>query len=110
MSVQTQIERIAGEVATQSGLIERIEQELNSKGGSVTLPTLSNAATPNDILFGMQMLDGAGNIITGTIESQAGGVYAPDTTDLRIETANKYIQTDIVVPGYNRNNWEERLF
>ena len=52
-------------------LYEYVAGEDGSSGdvgsGGITLPSLSNAGTASDLLEGKQLIDGAGNIVTGNI-------------------------------------------
>lgn len=70
MSVQTQIDRIAGAVSEQNGLIQQIMTALEGKaggGGGTVLPTLTNPGTAEDLLEGKELIDADGNVVTGTM-------------------------------------------
>lgn len=50
-------------------------EEGKSEGGGAELPTLTIPGTADDLLKGKQLIDGEGNIVTGTIETAHGGLY-----------------------------------
>lgn len=65
--------------------------------------TSATTATPDAVLRGYDFYDNSGEKQTGTIESIAGGVY---TQNQVINTANKFVTSDIVV---NIPNGDTRL-
>lgn len=72
MSVQSEINRITGEVDTQTDLIARIKEALEGKTAvGVPLPTLVNPGFAEDLLEGKQMIDAIGNVVTGVLKKGA---------------------------------------
>ena len=55
-------------VNTQADLIQQIKAALEEKAAGVQLPELSNPGSANDLLAGRQMIDGYGNVVTGSIQ------------------------------------------
>lgn len=69
-----------------AALIEQIMEALEGKaaGGGVTLPELTNPASPAEIMSGYEAIDGEGNVMVGTMEEQSGG------TESCVVTLNMY--------------------
>ena len=61
------------ELSTQDDLIAQITTALETKS-SVSYPTLSNPGTAEDLMSGKQLIDGSGNVVTGT--ASGGAEYA----------------------------------
>lgn len=105
MSVQTQINRINGQVSGQTDLIAQLKGAINENvsktsnevseqatliaeiktalegkaGGGTVLPTLTNPATSADMAEGKQLIDANGNVVTGSLE------VAPYETYFQVE-------------------------
>ena len=62
---------IDSELNTQDSLISQIQTALQNKS-SVTLPTLSNPATAENLEEGYELIDGNGNIVVGTHVCEGG--------------------------------------
>ena len=61
------------EIAEQTALLEQIVAALDGKGagsGGTQLPTLTNEGSASDLLSGKQLIDGDGNVVTGTIPTK----------------------------------------
>ena len=73
-------------ISSQAELIAQITAALEGKAaGGIELPTLSNEGSAVDLVSGKQLIDGEGNVVTGT------NPYDKATTDSEIE-----IQTDLI--------------
>lgn len=75
MSIQNQINRITGEVSTQTELIGQVIDALTnvvipSQGGGVELPTLTNEGTAGHLLSGKQLINSNCDIVTGAIPTR----------------------------------------
>lgn len=70
MSVQNQIERIAGCVAEQVDIIRELKDALAGKAAGVQLPTLTNPGKASDMLSGKQLIGQDGAVVTGTIATK----------------------------------------
>lgn len=83
MSVQTQIDRIAGNISAafnavgnkggnvpESKVSDNLETAINSipSGGGVTLPALDDPGTADDLCFGKELIDGDGKKVIGTFD------------------------------------------
>jgi hypothetical protein len=91
------------DVATEAGLIAQIASALEGKaaggsGGGIQLPTLTNAGSASDLLNGKQLIDGNGNIVTGTIPSKSAATYTPTTSNQTI-TAGTYLSGTQTIQG-----------
>ena len=88
------------EINTQTDLIEQIVTALNGKaaGGDITLPTLNNPGTASDLLEGKELIDGNGNVVTGTIPTQTAQTITPGTTDKTI-ASGKYLTGTQTIKG-----------
>lgn len=82
----TEDSTMEGNTELLKGLLQLAENNV----GNVTLPELSNEGSAGDLLKGKQLIDGDGNIITGTIEPR-------DNEDIAL-----YSDTGVVVvePGF----------
>lgn len=82
----TEDSTMEGNTELLKGLLQLAENNV----GNVTLPELSNEGSAGDLLKGKQLIDGDGNIITGTIEPR-------DSEDIAL-----YSDTGVVVvePGF----------
>lgn len=66
-SVVTGTFTIDSELDTQDNLISQIQSALAGKSaGGVTLPTLSNPGTSDELMYGYELIDEDGNIVVGT--------------------------------------------
>lgn len=63
----------------QAVLIQQIKAALEGKM-AVTLPYLSTPGTAGDLLNGKQLIDGNGNVVTGTLVPASGFVIKTGTT------------------------------
>jgi hypothetical protein len=54
--------------------LKEVSSELPDAAGGATLPTLTNAGVASDLALGKQLIDGSGNIVTGTHECAPSGV------------------------------------
>ena len=76
MSIQSEIDRITGNVSEQNELIQQIKTVLADKAASgVELPKLSNRAYPEDMAMGKQLIDENGNVVNGTVVERKAGAY-----------------------------------
>ena len=71
---------IDSELNTQDNLISQIQSALIGKSSGVTLPTLSNPATSDELMYGYELIDEDGNIVVGThvcsiMDEEYGYVY-----------------------------------
>ena len=73
-AMETKLQEANTDVNTESELISQIMTVLNGKADSVQLPTLTNAGVADDLALGKQLIDGSGNIVTGTHECAPSGV------------------------------------
>lgn len=97
MSVQTQIDRITGNVSEQNELIQQIQTALADKAaGGVELPTLENPGTADDLVKGLELIGSDGSVITGTMPiTSAYNIGLSDTGDLSYdESNNRVVITD----------------
>lgn len=70
MSVQSEITRIQNEVDAQTDLISQITTALTNKvagSGGVDLPSLTNAGSASDLLYGKQLINENNEVVTGEI-------------------------------------------
>lgn len=63
---------IDSELTTQDDLISQIQTALEGKASGVTLPTLTNPGTAENLEEGYELIDGTGNIIVGTHICESG--------------------------------------
>lgn len=72
-----------------------------SSGGGITLPTLANPATADQILEGFEAIDGSGNKLTGThvCESGGGGVGVAPMIDHGYGSATFVLGSDVTIPA-----------
>lgn len=78
------------EMSEQESLIQQIQDALIGKsvgGEGITLPTLSNPGTANDLEQDKQFIDGDGNIVTGSVMSI--GAYSGSANSIEHDTASK---------------------
>lgn len=72
MSITDQIERIQGEVTSQTDLIEQIKTALAGKGGSSQVDTSVVTAVAGDVLKDKVIVDADGNPVVGTMADHSG--------------------------------------
>lgn len=65
--------------------------------GGAELPELTNEGTSEDLLFGKQLIDGDGNIVTGTIPSQDGKTVTPTTSEQTVVESGVYTTGEVKV-------------
>ena len=71
-----------------TSLQEVLEALQNKAVGGIELPELTNEGTAADLLSGKQLIDGEGNIVTGTITNiQQQVTYTPTTKDITLSGA-----------------------
>ena len=93
---------VAGKVFTSAAGLE--VTGTHKCAGGVTLPTLTNPGTATDLAEGVELIDGAGNIVTGAIPVWVG-IGTQNTTPTYDETTSKIIlsaphnERTIVDPG-----------
>lgn len=94
-AVQTQIARITNEVSEQADLINQI---LLATAGKAIPSGGNTTATADDILSGKTAYNSNGDLLTGTILSQAALTITPGTANQTV-AAGKYLQGAITVTG-----------
>lgn len=94
MSVQSEINRITGEVNTQTDLIALIKEALEGKTAvGIPLPTLINPGFAEDLLEGKQMIDAIGNVVTGVLKKGAvvkSGIASDKTIDTGLSDIEQF--------------------
>ncbi len=82
----------AAELNAISDTLERLDE-------APVLPSLTNPGTAADLLSGKQLIDANGNVVTGTIPSQAGTTIIPGTSDKTAVAAGRYTTGAVTVAG-----------
>ena len=88
------------EVNTQASLISQIKNSLRGKAGGsggIVLPELTTPATASDIWDGKEAIDGSGNKIIGTIQSQAAKTITPSTSSQTAVASGVYTTGAVTV-------------
>ena len=84
--------------------IESILSQVNALPNSDTgLPTLSNPGSADDLLLGKELIDGSGNIITGTIETKDLSTPEIDINDEGLISASVIQDAGYTVGGIASN-------
>ena len=89
-------------VNTQADLIQQIKAALEEKAAGVQLPELSNPGSANDLLAGRQMIDGYGNVVTGSIQRLGAQTITPGAK-------NQYINGGVYLSGTQKIEGDENL-
>lgn len=69
-AINENVTKTTNEVSAQASLIAEIKTALEGKaggGGGTVLPTLTNPATASDLAEGKELIDGSGNVVTGSV-------------------------------------------
>lgn len=64
--------------------LQAILDAVNALPEDVELPTLTNEGSASDLLSGKQLIDGEGNVVTGTIITKGAATYTPSTSNQTI--------------------------
>ena len=125
MSVQTQIDRIKGNVTDAFNAVSNkggtvpaskisgnLKSAIDSIPTGVTLPTLDNPGTADDLCWGKELIDGDGNKVTGTFElipvDFAETLFVPAPTVMeRDVNGTKKIYLRSILAG--RLGWEAKV-
>lgn len=89
---------IDSELETQGNLLAQIQIALEGKaidGGSIELPTLTNEGTSADLISGKQLIDGDGNVVTGTMAT-----VVQATPSISVDSNGKITATATQTAGY----------
>ena len=68
-AVSDNLGRAVDESDTQAGIIRQIKTVLEDRATGIELPTLVNEGQASDLVYGKQLIDQDGNIVTGTVEN-----------------------------------------
>ena len=83
MSVNSKMTAIADAIREKTGgtdplTLDQMAAEIESIKTSVELPTLENPGSASELEYGKQLIDGSGNIITGTLGYSTGNLSLTD--------------------------------
>ena len=78
-------------------LLEQVNALPEAGGGGTTLPNLSNEGTASDLLSGKQLINSNGNVVTGTIPSQAAKTITPKESSQTAVASGVYTTGTITV-------------
>lgn len=81
---------------TIQNLLNKIN-ELPEAGGGVELPELTNEGSASDLLSGKQLINGDGNVVTGTIPTQAAKTITPSTSSQTAVASGRYTTGAVTV-------------
>ena len=85
---------------TNNSSLEEIITQLNNMpdaGAGTELPTLTNEGSASDLLSGKQLIDGDGNVVTGTIPTQEAKTITPSTSSQTAVASGRYTTGAVTV-------------
>lgn len=72
---------------------------LPESDSEIVLPKLTNEGSASDLLSGKQLIDGEGNVVTGTIPTQAAKTITPSTSSQTAVASGRYTTGAVTVAG-----------
>ena len=89
---------IKNNTTSLQNLLEMAKALPEAGSGGVELPTLTNEGTASDLLAGKQLIDGNGNVVTGTITTQSAKTITP-TKSSQVAVEKDRYTTGVITVG-----------